>query len=333
MATTVARTAVLKRSSFLLPAVGAAVWLALADRDVVAGLAVAAGAVPWFAVFAVCVALALTWAHFGLAAVAVRAASGLPLPLREATASQLASSALNRILPAGLGGSAVNARYLSRRGLPLGAALTAIGTLGVLGAVADLAATALVVVAGRWVGLGGGPRELHLLATRGMHLTGAARLVGPVVAVLVVATVGTAAIRWVRRRRTRPAGPGSAWRHLAALVRQPRRTSVLMLSSAGTTVVLAVAFAVVVRTIVGGATLPVAALLVAYLVGAAAASAAHVPAIAGSTEIALTGALVASGLPAGPSLAAVLVFRGLTFWAPLPVGLVALRSLRRHGAL
>jgi uncharacterized membrane protein YbhN (UPF0104 family) len=106
-----------------------------------------------------------------------------------------------------------------------------------------------------------------------------------------------------------------------------------MLSSAGTTFVLAVAFAVVVRTIVGGATLPVAALLVAYLVGAAAASAAHVPAIAGSTEIALTAALVASGLPAGPSLAAVLVFRGLTFWAPLPAGLVAVRSLRRRGAL
>jgi uncharacterized membrane protein YbhN (UPF0104 family) len=326
----------LVRRRYLVPAVVATALSLVLWTDQEAGerLSAALGRVPWLGVSAVALTLALTWAHFALAAVAVRAASGLPLPLGEATSSQLASSAFNRILPSGIGGAAVNARYLTRRGLPLGSALAAIGTLGVLGAAADLAATALIVAVGRFVGLGGGTNELRLLATNGLRLSGGARIAGPAIAALVVATAGTTAFRQIRRRRhaTGPA-TGDWWRHLAALARRPRRTSALMLSSAGTTVVLAVAFAVVVRAVAGATTLPVAALLVAYLVGAAAASAAHVPAIAGGTELALTAALVASGLAAGPALAAVLVFRGLTFWAPLPAGLVAARGLRRRGAL
>jgi uncharacterized membrane protein YbhN (UPF0104 family) len=129
-------------------------------------------------------------------------------------------------------------------------------------------------------------------------------------------------------------GIGSAWRHVLELVKQPARVATLVFASGGTTLVLALGFALIVRAVVTGGAVPSpAALMIAYLVGAAAASAVHVPAIAGPAELALTGALVASGVSAGQAIVAVLLFRGITFWAPVPVGLFALRWLRRRGAL
>jgi uncharacterized membrane protein YbhN (UPF0104 family) len=159
-----------------------------------------------------------------------------------------------------------------------------------------------------------------MLATFGLGLLG--------VAVYYVAGM--------RRRSGNATAPdvGPAWRHLGELVKQPARVATLVLASGGTTLVLALGFALIVRAVVTGGPVPSpAALMIAYLVGAAAASAVHVPAIAGPAELALTGALVASGVSAGQAIVAVLLFRGITFWAPVPVGLVALRWLRRRGAL
>jgi uncharacterized membrane protein YbhN (UPF0104 family) len=329
-------------------AVLAPLWALASDTDSLAALAsatdgvtAAIGRVPWPVVAAGVVALTLGVAHYLLAAVAIRVSSGRPLPLGEATLSQLASSVFNRVVPGGIGGAATNARYLSRRGLPMGAALAAVGTLGVLGAVADLLGAGLLLLGGASVDLGGGTQELGVLAAAGMrwapvsHLTGAA-----VAAIALLAAGGAAYFIGRRRRRNRAAGAGAgpgrgahAMRQLAELVRRPDRISTLLVASAGTTFVLAFAFAVVVRAVAGAAAPSLAALLVVYLVGAAAASAVHVPAVAGPAEIALTAALVASGVGAGPALVSVLVFRGITYWAPVPVGVLAVRSLRRRGAL
>ncbi|KAB2375390.1 lysylphosphatidylglycerol synthase domain-containing protein, partial [Actinomadura montaniterrae] len=71
------------------------------------------------------------------------------------------------------------------------------------------------------------------------------------------------------------------------------------------------------------------ALLAAYLAGATAGAAVPVPGGIGSTEAALVAALAAGGIAPGPALHAVLVFRAVTFWAPVPVGVLACRTLRR----
>jgi uncharacterized membrane protein YbhN (UPF0104 family) len=220
----------------------------------------------------------------------------------------------------------------------MGAALAAVGTLGVLGGIADMLGIGLLLLGGQWVGLGGGTRELHVLATAGIHWAPNRHLLGMVVGAAVLAGLGVAAYHLIRRhRRARGketvGGGKHAWRQLIGFVRRPRRASTLMLASAGTTFVLAFAFAVVVRAVAGAMAPSIAALMVVYLIGAAVASAVHIPAIAGPTEIALTGALVASGVAAGPALLSVVLFRGLTFWAPVPVGIFAVRTLRRRGAL
>ena len=50
-------------------------------------------------------------------------------------------------------------------------------------------------------------------------------------------------------------------------------------------------------------------------------------------EAALVAVLVTTGLPAGAALSAVLLFRAVTFWAPVPVGLLLAPGLRRCRAL
>jgi uncharacterized membrane protein YbhN (UPF0104 family) len=302
------------------------------------GVADSLSRVPWLVVTASILAGALAGLHFLLAGLALRASSGQPLPLREAAMSQVAASVLNRVAPSGVGGAVVNARYLTRRGLPTSSALAAIGALGLLGALADVFATGLLAFVGGWVGLGGGASELQRLAATGVRWFPTTRVLPVMLATLGLALLGVAVYHVASRRRrsgnAASPGAGAAWRHLLELVKQPARAATLVFASGGTTLVLALGFALVVSAVVTGGAVPSpAALMIAYLVGAAAASAVHVPAIAGPAELALTGALAASGVPAGQAIVSVLLFRGVTFWAPVPVGLFALRWLRQRGAL
>ena len=60
-------------------------------------------------------------------------------------------------------------------------------------------------------------------------------------------------------------------------------------------------------------------------------SVAPVPGGVGVQEAALTGALTGFGVPASPAVAAVLLYRGITFTAPVLSGFPVLTGLRRKG--
>jgi uncharacterized membrane protein YbhN (UPF0104 family) len=310
-------------------------------RESVIGVASSLSGVPWLVVTASALAAGLAGLHYLLAGVALRASCGRPLSLREAAFSQVAASVLNRVLPAGLGGTAVNVRYLTRRGLPRGSALMAMGALGLLGALANVVIAGLLIFTGGWLGLGGGQTELRQLAATGVQAF-PGRHVPPAVpamaATLALGALALAIYRVARRRRrlgiAAAPGSGQAWRHLVDLVTQPGRAVTVILASSGTTLVMALGFALVVSAVTTGGAVPSpAALMIAYLVGTGTASASHVPAIAGPAELALIGVLVGSGVPGGQAALSVLLFRGLTYWTPVPVGLFALRWLRNRGAL
>jgi glycosyltransferase 2 family protein len=72
---------------------------------------------------------------------------------------------------------------------------------------------------------------------------------------------------------------------------------------------------------------------VVYLTGSAVGSAVPTPGGLGAVEAALTGALTAAGMPGTAALTAVLLFRLLTFWLPVPFGWFSLSYLQRHDAL
>lgn len=264
----------------------------------------------------------LSLLHYVFAALALRGASGRPLPLYEATKAQFTAAAANRLTPGGLGAVAVNTRYLVCRGVPLPRAAVAVAALHVAGLPADL------LLMGAVLGLGGG--DDRMLDAMGSHAARAAGLVPPV-PLLVVAGVLLPAAVLLGRRAARSAVVGRALGGFTELCRRPRDLGVTLAASAATTLVLGLAFALSVlavpRTTAGPG--DVLALIAAYVVGAAAGQAVPSPGGVGSTEAALVASLAALGVPATPALQAVLLFRAITFWAPVPVGLLTCRMLRR----
>ncbi|MFC5181308.1 lysylphosphatidylglycerol synthase domain-containing protein [Actinomadura harenae] len=250
--------------------------------------------------------------HYVFAAIALRGASGMVLPLRRTILAQFTAAAANRVTPGGLGAAAVNARYLVTRGMPLASALVAVAVLQAAGAPSDL-----LLIAGA-LALGGGDHlNPHLLSPLALLLVPAALVLLPV------------ALRWGRRVVHSPA-VARALTGLSDLCRRPADLALTLSCSAGTTFVLAMAFALSVQAVPGtmtGAddTLP---LLTAYLLGAAAGAAIPLPGSMGTTEAALLTALAALGTPTTPALQAVLLFRAVTYWAPVPIGLIAYRTLR-----
>ncbi|RKS69094.1 uncharacterized membrane protein YbhN (UPF0104 family) [Actinomadura pelletieri DSM 43383] len=269
--------------------------------------------------------------HFVFSAVALRAASGRPIPLYETTLTQLTAAAANRVAPGGLGAVAVNTRYLVCRGLPLPQAAIAVTVFQVASVLADL----LLLVAA--FGLGGG--DGRVLDALGSHAVAAVGLVPSVPVLVAGGVLLPAAALWARRAaraapERSPLGRAALRRAAAGvtdLCRRPRDLAVALAGSAATTLALGLAFALSVLAVPGTGAGPtdVLALVTAYLVGAAAGSAIPTPGGVGTTEAALVAALAALGFAAGPALHAVLLFRAVTFWAPVPLGVLSCRTLRR----
>ncbi|MBC6461122.1 YbhN family protein [Actinomadura sp. HBU206391] len=263
--------------------------------------------------------------HYVFAARCMQAAARRRLPLRETLMTQFSAAAANRLTPAGLGAAAVNVRFLVCRGLTAGEAIAAVAAVQVVGAVADLLLFLVVVLAGHWTGGGG----IDLLSATGAHVAGlAGRLPLPVRAGLVLGVAG-ALVWWCRSRRS--GSPASALAGIADLARRPRDLLALLLASAATTLVMGTAFTVSVLAVPGAASPRQAqTLLIAYLLGAAAASVVPTPSGLGSTEAALVATLASADIAAGHAVQAVLLFRAITYWAPVPVGLLTTRPLRRR---
>ena len=279
--------------------------------------------------------------HYLAAAIALRAASGKPLPLRESVWVQFAAAAANRITPAGIGGAAVNARFLTRLGLPMLQSVGTVAILGGLGAVADFLVFVVLVVAGKWVGISGGSHELTALGSKlkaPLHALGSLPL--PVLlAVVGVVILALIALLWRRissHRNARAAADGSAskpyrlWHMLVELACSPARLATLLTASAATTMLLASGFAVSALVASPAPSVGFGSLFIGYLIGGAVGTAVPAPAAVGSTEAALVAVLITAHVPAGSALTTVLLFRLITFWAPAVFGLVAIRHLRRR---
>lgn len=300
------------------------------DVDPVRLMAVSAGVLAGFRWQYAVVVIVLAAAHYAAAAVATRAAAGLPLPFGQTVLVQLAASAANRLTPLGTGGAAVNIRYFSRQGQPYTAAVGAVVLLTGVGAVADLGALAVIVVGGRWIGVGGVGAGMPALTS------GATGLLQPLHwpalwAATGLVLTGIATTPSCRRALHRVGAFLTPFRQLAG---HPARLAALSAASASTTVLLGIAF-IASAAMVGGVqpSRPFGALLVGFMIAGAAGAAVPVPAGVGATEIALIAVLVSAGMPGGHATEAVILFRVVTFWLPAVAGVAATRHLHRTGAL
>jgi uncharacterized membrane protein YbhN (UPF0104 family) len=79
-----------------------------------------------------------------------------------------------------------------------------------------------------------------------------------------------------------------------------------------------------------GGSVPIAKIGFVYLTASVAASIIPTPGGLGAVETALTAGLALAGMPSPTAFSAVLLFRILSFWLPIPLGWFALNYLERH---
>lgn len=274
----------------------------------------------------------MTMLHYLGSAAGLRAAAdgvaGRRLGMLEITSAQFAGAAANRLAPSGVGSAAVTCRYLTRRGLPGGevAATFAVATLA--RGVARLVLIVPAVVAWMWLGHDGPALDPGRLPWDRLPVLAAG-------VAIVVATVTLLAV--LARRRRVGARIRAAWADsrgsLVRAMRRPRCLLRTLLAAVCADLTMALAFTVSVIAVTGTATPALGALPAVYVIGAAAGAVVPVPAGVGSTEAALVAALAVVHVPTAQAAQGVLLFRLMTFWAPVPAGVAGARRLRRCGAL
>ena len=292
-----------------------AAFMLLGQIDTLAAsIDVAVGANPLL----VALGVGLVSLRYAMAAVSLQAAIPVRLAFRPTLAVQLASAFVGRFTPEGIGWLVLNQRYLERAGVGRTTGLAGISVKVLVAAVTRLLIAGAVVV----LAAGGVDFRWSMPA-----LPSVPPALGAVAAVLLVAT-GMLALR------ARPSGGQRMLRALADLrvvLRDPRRMVVLIAASASLTILSALTLAAS-TTAVGGQ-VPFAALFAVYLAGTAIAAASPTPGNIGAVEVALSAGLTSLGMAPASALAAVLVYRLLTFWLPVIPGFLALRHLRGSGTL
>ena len=231
---------------------------------------------------------------------------------------QVAGSFVTLVTPAAVGGAALNIRYLQRRKIP---AAVAAASVGVAQVVAFVLHILLIVV---FAAIAGTSAQEHIQPPRWVWFV----LAGLVV--LALAVLAVPAGRRVLRARVSPM-LGQVLPRLLDVAQQPRKLAL----GIGGALLLSLSYILCLAACVAafGQPVPIASIAVVYLTGSAIGSILPTPGGLGGVEAALTAGLTAAGLPGAIAVSAVLLFRLLTFWLPVPFGWAALSFLERHQAL
>lgn len=228
---------------------------------------------------------------------------------------QVASAFTNRLLPAGLGGLTINVQYLRRSKQTLAEALAIAGANNTLGMIGHLLLLAVIII---WSG-GQVFSRIHM-----PHLFANEWLILGSILVIVVANL----IVFKRLRNyiyklsddilanllTYRAHP---WRFLGALLCS------LALTSLNVGILYFCCQAV-------GVHLATWDIFAAFTVGILAGTATPTPGGLGGVEAGLVAGLIAYGAASPEALAAVLLYRLLTFWLPLLPGLAVFLAIRKR---
>jgi glycosyltransferase 2 family protein len=231
---------------------------------------------------------------------------------------QVAGSFITLVTPAAVGGAALNIRYLQRRKIP---AAVAAASVGVAQVVAFVLHIVLLVIFATIAGSSAGE---HIQPPRWAWF---------VLAGLVVLALAVFAIPAGRRELRARVSPmlGQVLPRLLDVAQRPRKLAL----GIGGAMLLSLSYILCLAACVAafGPSVPLASIAVVYLTGSAIGSILPTPGGLGGVEAALTAGLTAAGLPGAVAVSAVLLFRLLTFWLPVPFGWAAMSYLEREQAL
>ena len=238
------------------------------------------------------------------------------LPFWPTVLTQGASSFVNRVSYANVGGMALNVRYLQKCGVEPSAGVAAVGVNALAGAIVH---AILLVVFFSWAGRGLG---------RAFKLPSSSTLL--VILAVVAAVVGLVMItRQGRRFAVRKLLPSvrSSLASLRRVARSPVRLALLFGGSA--LVTLAYIAGLVASVEAFGATAGIAQIGAVYLAASLVAAASPTPGGLGAMEVATIAGLTGIGIANGPAVSAVLLYRLSTYWLPVPPGWLSWRLLQR----
>jgi uncharacterized protein (TIRG00374 family) len=231
---------------------------------------------------------------------------------------QVAGSFVTLVTPAAVGGAALNIRYLQRRKIP---AAVAAASVGVAQVVAFILHILLIVI---FAAIAGTSAQEHIQPPTWAWFV----LAGLIALTLAALTIPAG--RRVLRARVSPM-LGQVLPRLLDVAQQP----VKLARGIGGALLLSLSYILCLAACVAafGRSVPIASIAVVYLTGSAIGSILPTPGGLGGVEAALTAGLTAAGLPGAVAVSAVLLFRLLTFWLPVPFGWAALSFLERQQAL
>lgn len=258
-----------------------------------------------------CTYLGATWALSGFVLERLN-------PVRTFLA-QVAGSFVILVTPAAVGGVALNIRYLRRAKLsPADAA----ASVGVSQVISFLVYVLLVLIS---VAITGQSRATNALRPHRWEYIALAVVAG-IVLVLLAFPAG--------RRQVFPRVGSIAGQVVPRLLDVTQRRAKLI-EGIGGSLLMSVAYILCLAASVRamGSNAPLASIAIVFLTGNAVGSILPIPGGIGAIETAMSLGLTAAGLPGRTAIAAVLLFRTVTFWLPAAAGWMALHYLQRKGAL
>ncbi len=236
------------------------------------------------------------------------------LPFFRTLLAQVAGSFVTLVTPAAVGGATLNIRYLQRRKIP---AAVAAASVGVSQVVAFVLHILLILI---FAAIAGTSAKEPIQPPRWAWF---------VLAGLVVVALGVLAIPATRRVLRARLSPmlGQVLPQLLEVAQHPRKLA----RGIGGALLLSLCYILCLAACVAafGRSVPIAKIGVVYLTGSAIGSIVPTPGGLGAVEAALTAGLTAAGVPGAVAVSAVLLFRLLTFWLPVPFGWAALNYLER----
>ncbi len=233
--------------------------------------------------------------------------------------AQLAGTFVTLVAPAAVGGVALNIRYLNKAKVAPADSASSVAVSQVIAFALHM--TLLVV----FIAITGGAHRAPF------HVPGWAYFALAAIAAVALSVLAVPAGRRVIRSRLAPT-LGQVIPRLLDIAQRPAKLA------EGIGGALLVTFGYIlclqVSVLAVGAHAPFFAVAVVFLTGNAIGSVVPTPGGLGAIEIALSGALATiAHVPTAFALSAVLLFRLLTFWLPIPVGYVAIKYLQRQDAL
>ncbi len=233
--------------------------------------------------------------------------------------AQLAGTFVTLVAPAAVGGVALNIRYLRKAKITPADAASSVAVSQV---VAFAVHMLLLVV---FIAITGGAHQAPFHPPAWSYIAVAA------IAVIALGVLAVPAGRRLIRSRVAPT-LSQVIPRLLEIAQRPAKLA------EGVSGALLVTFGYIlclqVSVLAVGGHAAFFAVAVVFLTGQAIGSVVPTPGGLGAIEIALSGALTTiAHVPTAFAVSAVLLFRLLTFWLPIPVGWAAMNYLQRHDAL